>query len=159
PAIAPAPAPTSLDSGDYQFTLDRCLAQAGWTEKAKLAGRKIDGLYHGVAIGCFIEGGAAGPSENAKLALETDGSLTVYAGSSVVGQGIETTLGQIAADAMDLSFDRVAVRLGSTPYLTEGFGSYHSRSTVMGGSAIFQAADELKQAMRRATALQLNCDA
>jgi carbon-monoxide dehydrogenase large subunit len=159
PAIAPSPSATALDSGDYGFTLHRCLAQAGWQEKAKLAGRKIDGLYHGVAVGCFIEGGAAGPSENAKLVLGADGALTVYAGSSVVGQGIETTLAQIAADAMDLPFDKVAVRLGSTPYVTEGFGSYHSRSTVMGGSAILQAAGELKQAMRKATALQLNCDA
>jgi carbon-monoxide dehydrogenase large subunit len=159
PAIAPAPSATSLDSGDYAFVLDRCLALAHWDEKRKLAGHKVDGVYHGLAVGCFIEGGAAGPSENAKLFLQPDGSLVVHAGSSAVGQGIETALGQIAADAMDLPFERVSVRLGSTPLLTEGWGSYHSRSTVMGGSAIVTAARELKDSMKKAAALQLNCDA
>jgi len=46
---------------------------------------------------------------------------------------------------------------GSTTYLKEGFGSYHSRSTVMGGSAILLAAEQLKSAMRDAAARRLGC--
>src|SRR5688572_32606632 len=48
-----------LDSGDYARALERCLKEFGWAEKQKLQGRLIDGRYHGIALGCFIEGGAA----------------------------------------------------------------------------------------------------
>jgi carbon-monoxide dehydrogenase large subunit len=131
PNIAPAPNPTQLDSGAYALVLDRCLAEAKWDEKQSLQGKLIDGRYHGLALGCFIEGGAAGPKENARIVVEADGALSVYVGSSAVGQGVETVLGQIAADAMDVSFDRVRVLHGSTSYVQEGWGSYASRSTVM----------------------------
>ncbi len=68
--ITPFESKDELDSGDYAVTLDRCLAEIGWAEKAKLKGKLIDGRYHGLAISCFIEGGAAGPKESARLVLE-----------------------------------------------------------------------------------------
>src|SRR5712691_473351 len=96
--ITPFASTDELDSGDYQMTLDRCLAEIGWTGKSKLQGAKIDGRHHGLGVGCFIEGGAAGPKESARLVLEPDGSFSVYVGSSAVGQGLETAFAQIAAD-------------------------------------------------------------
>jgi carbon-monoxide dehydrogenase large subunit len=151
---------TECDSGDYQRTLDRCLAEIGWARKADLQGRLIDGRYHGLAIGCYIEGGASGPKENARLKLEPDGSVSVYVGSSSVGQGIETVFAQIAADALEIPMDRIkGVFHGSTDHVSEGFGSYSSRSTVMGGSAIVLAAGELRQAIRTAAATRLACAA
>lgn len=159
PSIEPSPSPTALDSGAYEVVLDRCLREAGWSENVRLQGQLIDGRYHGFAVGCFIEGGAAGPKEEARIALEADGSLTVYVGSSAVGQGLETVLGQIAADAMDVPFDRVRVKHGSTPYVREGWGSYHSRSTVMGGSAILAAAGRLKETICGVAAMRFNCAA
>ena len=89
-----------LDSGDYRITLERCLAEFDWDEKRALQGRLIDGRYHGIALGCFIEGGAAGPKETARIEIEEDGSITVYVGSTNVGQGLVTVLTQIAADAL-----------------------------------------------------------
>ncbi len=68
--ITPFESKDQFDSGDYQITLDRCLAEIGWTEKAKLQGTLIDGRYHGLALGCFIEGGAAGPKESARLVAQ-----------------------------------------------------------------------------------------
>src|SRR5215831_13575118 len=58
--IAPFESKDELDSGDYQATLDRCLEEIKWSEKSKLTGKRVDGRYHGLAVGCFIEGGAAG---------------------------------------------------------------------------------------------------
>jgi carbon-monoxide dehydrogenase large subunit len=78
---------TECDSGDYAHILERCLAEFNWDEKRKMQGQLIDGRYHGVALVCFIEGGGAGPKENARLELEHDGSVTVYVGSAAVGQG------------------------------------------------------------------------
>ena len=86
---------------------DRCLAEARWSEKAQLQGKLIDGRYHGLGIACFIEGGGSGPRENARIAVERDGAVAVYVGSSAVGQGIETIMAQIAADALELPLDRV----------------------------------------------------
>ena len=158
--IAPFESKDELDSGDYQVTLDRCLAEFGWTEKENLKGKLIDGRYHGLAVCCFIEGGAAGPKESARLVLETDGTLTVYMGSSGVGQGLETAFAQIAADAMDMPMHRInQVFHGSTTYVSDGYGSYHSRSIVMGGSAVLDAAAKLRQAMSAEAARRLNCGA
>jgi aerobic carbon-monoxide dehydrogenase large subunit len=158
--IAPFESKDELDSGDYQVTLDRCLAEFGWTGKAKLKGQCIGGRYHGLAVCCFIEGGAAGPKESARLVLESDGTLTVYMGSSGVGQGLETAFAQIAADAMDMPMDRInRVLHGSTAYVSDGYGSYHSRSIVMGGSAVLDAAAKLKAAMCAEAARRLNCGA
>src|SRR6516225_7493017 len=77
-------AQTACDSGDYRHALGRCLAEFGWEEKRKLQGQRIDGRYHGVAVSCFIEGGGAGPKENARLELEPDGTVAVYVGSAAV---------------------------------------------------------------------------
>jgi len=131
---------TECDSGDYAYVLDRCLAEFGWEEKRHLQGRLIDGRYHGVAVVCFVEGGGIGPKENARLELERDGTVTVYVGSAAVGQGLETIMAQIAADALCLTIDKIRVRHGSTTYLDDGYGSFASRSTVLGGSAVFEGA-------------------
>ena len=155
--ITPYESATELDGGDYRELLDRCLEDFGWAEKVKLDGQLVDGRYHGIAIGCFIEGGGAGPSEDARMALETDGSISVYVGSASVGQGIETIMAQIAGDALGAPFDRIRVRHGSTGHVADGFGSYHSRSTVMGGSAIVLAADQLRDNIRKVAARALGC--
>ncbi|WP_424628445.1 xanthine dehydrogenase family protein molybdopterin-binding subunit [Bradyrhizobium sp. SYSU BS000235] len=149
---------TDCDSGDYSLTFERCLKEFNWEEKVKLQGRLIDGRYHGVSVGAFIEGGAAGPREAARIAIEDNGTIGVYVGSSALGQGLETVLGQIAADAIGVPFDRIKIFHGSTSYVTEGFGSYHSRSTVVGGSAIVVAAKDFQDALKVAAAKRLDCD-
>jgi carbon-monoxide dehydrogenase large subunit len=146
---------TACDSGDYLSPFDRCVAEARWTEKAALQGKLIDGRYHGLGIACFIEGGASGPRESARIAIESDGCVSVYVGSSSVGQGIETILAQIAADALELPLARIRIYHGSTSYLPEGFGSYGSRSTVMGGCATVLAAQALIDTFRAAAAQRL----
>jgi carbon-monoxide dehydrogenase large subunit len=156
--IRPFDKEEELDSGDYHATLERCLAEIGWAEKAKLAGRLIDGRYHGIAVGCFIEGGAAGPKETARMVLEPDGMYSVYVGSSAVGQGLETAFAQIAADALEVPMDCIrGVFHGSTSYVSDGYGAYHSRSVVMGGSAMLAAAENLRAAIRAAAAAKLAC--
>jgi len=146
---------TQCDSGDYTRTFDRCIAEFGWPEKVRLNGRLIEGRYHGVGVACFIEGGGSGPREHARMEVETDGTVAVYVGSSAVGQGVETIMGQIAADALHVPVSRVKVLHASTTYLRDGVGSFGSRATVMGGSAIVDAADKLLAALRAAAATRL----
>jgi aerobic carbon-monoxide dehydrogenase large subunit len=156
--ITPFESKDEFDSGDYHATLERCLDEINWTEKSKLAGKLVDGRYHGVAVGCFIEGGAAGPKESARIVLEPDGLYSVYVGSSAIGQGLETAFAQIAADALEVTIDRIrGVFHGTTSYVSDGYGAYHSRSVVMGGSAVLDAATNLRQAIRTQAATRLGC--
>jgi carbon-monoxide dehydrogenase large subunit len=151
---------TQTDSGDYQITFERCLQEIDWAGKAPLQGKLIDGRYHGLGIGSYIEGGASGPRENVRIVLESDGRFAIYVGSSSVGQGLETVFAQIAADALEVPMDCIrGVFHGSTDYLKEGFGTYSSRSVVMGGSAIVAAAGTLRDLIRGAAAKRLKCDA
>jgi carbon-monoxide dehydrogenase large subunit len=158
-SITPYDSSTELDSGDYHAVFDLCMKEFGWAEKSKLSGKLIDGYYHGLAVGSFIEGGAAGPSEDARLVLETDGSLSVYLGSSSVGQGLETIMAQITADATELPYEKITVNHGSTSHVKNGYGAYHSRSTVMGGSAILLAAEKLKDRIRATASARFGCAA
>jgi aerobic carbon-monoxide dehydrogenase large subunit len=150
---------TATDSGDYRRTFERCLAEIGWAAKAPLHGGPIDGRYHGTAIGCYFEGGASGPREHARLVLESDGTVSIHVGSSANGQGLETAFAQIAADALEIPMARIRdVFHGSTDLLPQGFGTYSSRSIVMGGSAIVAAAAKLREMIRAAAARRLGCE-
>lgn len=158
PTVQPLDQGSETDSGDYRMTLDRCLADFGWPEKSKLQGKLIDSRRHGIAVGCYLEGGGSGPRENVRMVLERDGTVSLYVGSSSVGQGVETVFAQIAADALDMPMTRInRVQHGSTIYVKQGYGSYSSRSIVMGGSAIVQAAGVFKDAIRAAAARRLGC--
>ncbi|HSC25785.1 MAG TPA: xanthine dehydrogenase family protein molybdopterin-binding subunit, partial [Vicinamibacterales bacterium] len=158
PTIRPVEREEHLDSGDYLAALERCVAEFRWNEKAALQGRLIDGRYHGLGIGCFIEGGAAGPRENVRFEAGRDGRLTLRTGSASVGQGMETVCVQIASDALGFPMDRIDVTHGSTTQIAEGFGAFHSRCVVVGGSAILDAATRFKEAIRAAAARHLRCE-
>jgi carbon-monoxide dehydrogenase large subunit len=158
PTVMPLKMETATDSGDYRQTLDRCLAEIDWHGKQAQQGKLVDGRYRGTAVSCYLEGGAAGPRENARMVLEADGTVSIYVGSAAVGQGLETIFAQIAADALEMPFDRIrGVFHGSTTHVREGFGSFSSRSTVMGGSAVVAAAENLKTAIHAAAAKHLGC--
>jgi carbon-monoxide dehydrogenase large subunit len=158
PTITPFESRDELDSGDYCLSLNRCLEEFGWADKAKLQGQLIDGRYHGLAVGCFIEGGAAGPKETARLEINSDRSVAVFIGSSAVGQGVETVFAQIAADALEIPMDRISgVYHGSTGYVSDGYGAYHSRSVVMGGSALLDATRNLHDLIRATASKRFGC--
>jgi carbon-monoxide dehydrogenase large subunit len=151
---------SETDSGEYRITFERCLEEIGWAAKSPLQGKLVEGRRHGLAIGCYFEGGASGPREAARLVLERDATVSVHVGSSANGQGLETVFSQIAADALEMPLDRIrGVFHGSTDLVREGFGSYSSRSVVMGGSAIIDAAGKLRDAIRTAAARRLGCAA
>ena len=158
--VEPLNIKTETDSGDYRMTLDRCLAEIDWPAKAAMQGKLVDGRYRGTAVGCYLEGGASGPKESARLVLEPDGKVSVYVGSSSIGQGLETVCAQIAADALEVPMhDIKGVFHGSTDHVLEGYGSYSSRSVVMGGNAIVAAAAKLRAEIAAAAAAKLGCAA
>src|SRR5690349_910635 len=160
PTLEPVGGKSECDSGNYASALERCLQDFRWGEKAKLNGQLIDGRYHGIALGCYIEGGASGPREGARLVLNSDATFSVYTGSSANGQGLETVFSQIAADALGVPMSRIrGVFHGSTEYVKEGLGAFASRSIVMGGSAIILVAKDVKARIAEEAARRLGCAA
>ncbi|GLW09323.1 carbon-monoxide dehydrogenase large subunit [Microtetraspora sp. NBRC 13810] len=144
----------SYDTGDYPRAL-RALRDLVAARPAAAPG---DGRRRGVGYSCHVQSTGLGPSsemkamgilaggyETAIVRMEPDASVVVTAGVAGMGQGIETTLAQLAADRVGVPLDRVKVVLGdtlATPY--SSLGSIASRSLVVGGGALTRAAVRLR---------------
>jgi aerobic carbon-monoxide dehydrogenase large subunit len=142
--LVPYEASGAYDSGDYAAALRRALEASDYARLAKDNGRLVDGKLHGIGIGCFVESSGAGPAETARIVVRGPGRVELYTGCASSGQGHETVMAQILADELDVPFDWITVFHGSTGFVAEGWGTYHSRAVVVGGSAVAAAASALK---------------
>jgi carbon-monoxide dehydrogenase large subunit len=122
------------DSGDFESCLDRARELLG--PKPEPGAGKLVGL----GLGCYVER-AGGMHEVARVSVEPDGRIVVSSGSQAIGTGLATAFAQIAADELDVPIERVDVRFGEHG----GLGSFASRSTTMGGSAVKLACAELRE--------------
>jgi carbon-monoxide dehydrogenase large subunit len=156
--VQPTDGRDEYDSGDYIETLDLALREFDWSKASALQGKLIDGKYHGFGIACFNESGGTGPKETARIEVTPQGTFAVYLGTTSVGQGVETSFAQIAADALEVPIDRIHhVFHGSTPYVSDGYGAYHSRGVVMGGSAVLKATENFLKLLCDTAAPRLGC--
>ena len=156
----------TYDSGDFERCLDTALellraprrsardAESVWTAPPELAERRGPvswaspppsaerrDLLVGVGVALCVER-SGGLYEHATVRREGD-EFVVCVGSTPSGQGHHTLFAQIAASRLGVDVERVRVRTGDTDALDDGVGSFASRSTVMGGSAVAAAADDL----------------
>jgi len=141
--LCPYEPATQYDTGDYPMALERALAAVGAGPTLPAPRRDAQGRLRAAGVACFVESSGAGPSERARLRVLGDGRVEIGSGCSTMGQGHETVLAQIASDALDLPVDRFVVRHGSTTLVEHGYGTYHSRAVVVGGSAVHVAARRL----------------
>ena len=96
--------------------------------------------------------GRFGSWETATLSVLPDGAVTVAVGSKTQGQGHETALAQVVADALGIASDRVAVVDGDTDLLAYGMGTWGSRTAVMAGGAALHAAQLIRTKMAQIAA-------
>ncbi|MDB5383078.1 MAG: carbon monoxide dehydrogenase [Rhodospirillales bacterium] len=156
--------PTSaIDSSDVPAAFDAVLNAIGYEELRKEVRKpQPDGRLRGIGLACFVESSGAGPSETARVELNSTGGLRIISGVSTQGQGHQTVLAQIAADAFDSGVPLADIELlnGTASLIEGGFGTYHSRAVVVGGSAIHLAARSLRAKVLRvaATRLQLRAE-
>jgi aerobic carbon-monoxide dehydrogenase large subunit len=133
------------DSGDYPALLDLLLRRIGHADlNAHLAARRRQGERVGFGLGMFVEKSGLGPFDEARVLLEADGGVEVVTGAASVGQGIETVLAQVCADALGALPEAIRVTHGKTDRIADGMGAFASRATVMTGSAVHLAATELR---------------
>jgi aerobic carbon-monoxide dehydrogenase large subunit len=137
------------DTGDYEAALDKVLEGAGYDElRAEQKRRREAGETKllGLGLASYVEitaaDGAAG--ETAKVEVHDDGTATVYTGSSAHGQGHHTAFAMIVRSELGIPMDKVEVIHGDTDLIPDGIGTYASRSLQLGGSAVHNAAIEVK---------------
>lgn len=155
------------DSGNYPGLLDRALHVAEYgrwrREQARRrlqfhggrphVGRRQGGLPLGIGLSTWIETAGGGETwETAIVRVEPSGRVTAVTGSSPHGQGLATALSQILADALGLAPDDVTVLHGDTDAIPEGVGTFASRSLSLGGSAMVEAAAEVRKRIVAAAA-------
>ena len=162
----------TYDSGDFERCLDTALALLGPRQRTRRFARKVrqpvpawtavpEGAERrtpaswaspppaverrdvlvGVGVALCVER-SGGLFEHATVRRE-DEDFVVTVGSTPSGQGHHTLFAQIAAERLGVSAERVRVRTGDTDAIANGVGSFASRTTVMGGSAVAAAADDL----------------
>lgn len=140
----------AYDNGDYPRMLEKLVERAGYAElRAQQATRQAAGELVGVGLATFVENTSAG-WESGAVRVEADGAITVISGAIPMGQGVDTVLAQIVADQLGVSVERLQFRFGDTALTQAAMGSFGSRSTAIGGSAVRLAALRVRE---RATVL------
>jgi carbon-monoxide dehydrogenase large subunit len=142
--------PVEYDSGDFPGTLDKALALADYAGlRARQAEARRQGRLFGVGIGCYVELTGRGPWEGAGVRIDPEGRVTVFTGAPSQGQGHETTLAQICADALSVPLDAITVVGGDSALIPQGIGTFASRVGVLAGSATRAAAQEVREKVLR----------
>ena len=160
------------DTGDYPASVRLC-AELLNAEQVRdpAAARRTDGRLIGIGFASFTEQTAHGAAEFASRGASVipgfesctarilpDGSLVLMVGIQSHGQGLETTLSQIAAEELGIDPARIAVRHGDTESTAFGFGTFASRSMVMSGGAVARASRVLRDKLERIGAHLLQCE-
>ncbi len=160
------------DTGDYARCLRLCAELLDMPEvRARQAHGEMDGRLIGIGFASFTEQTAHGAAEFASRGaaiipgfesctarILTDGSMVLMVGIQSHGQGLETTLSQIAAEELGIDPERVSVRHGDTESTAFGFGTFASRSMVMSGGAVARASRMLREKLLKIGAHLLQCD-
>jgi aerobic carbon-monoxide dehydrogenase large subunit len=134
-----------LDSGDFQGFFDKALAHFRWREvEAKVAARRLAGECVGTGVAFFLEEAGRGPRDGARISVDTSGAVEVVTGGASVGQGFETVMAQICAEALGVDYRRIRVVHGQTDRIAHGIGAHAARATVLTGNAVHVTAMKLR---------------
>jgi carbon-monoxide dehydrogenase large subunit/6-hydroxypseudooxynicotine dehydrogenase subunit gamma len=87
-------------------------------------------------MGLFLEEGGRGPSDGARIAVDSRGGVEVVTGGASLGQGFETAMAQICAEALGVDYRKIRVIHGQTDRIPYGIGAHATRATVLTGGAV-----------------------
>jgi aerobic carbon-monoxide dehydrogenase large subunit len=162
----------TYDEGSYRESLD--LAEQQITRKdwpAEVDRLRRSGQRAGIGYACFSERTAYGTPtmsqrrmrmtpgyDTALVRMDPTGEVIVTTGTCGHGQGHETTFAQIVADRLGVHPDQVRLRQGDTDLASYGWGTWGSRSVVIGGGAAGRAADIVASQLKRTAAALLEAD-
>jgi aerobic carbon-monoxide dehydrogenase large subunit len=163
----------TVDSGDYQATLDRCLEVLNYDElRAEQRRRRESGDTKALGVGfsTWLEMCGLAPSrvlaalkyiaggwDAATVEFMPTGTVRVLTGISPHGQGEVTTFAQIVADQLGVDFEDVEVLHGDTGVVPLGMDTYGSRGLAVGGVALWKAGEKVIDKARTIAAHELEC--
>jgi carbon-monoxide dehydrogenase large subunit len=143
----------TYDSGQFERSLDQALRLA---DVAGFAARRetsrLRGRLRGLGMANAIERAASPQPEFAEIRFDASGGATLLMGTKSQGQGHETTFKQVLHERLGLDPETVRYVDGDTDRVAFGTGTMGSRSTVVGGSALWLAADKVIAKGRRIAA-------
>jgi CO/xanthine dehydrogenase Mo-binding subunit len=137
--------------------LDAVVEDVDWLETAPEQ-PEADHLVAGRGVAATLKATITPSNAEAIAMLNTDGSVTVITGSTKVGQGVQTTLAQIAATEFGVDVDRVNVPLPNTNMAPFNTSTTSSRTTYHVGNAIVRAVEEIKEQLREFAAEEWGLD-
>ncbi len=151
-----------INSCELEACLEKAREISGWDEKRKRL-PKNKGI--GLAVGSFVSGAGYPiyrtnlPQASAVVKVNEDGtSATLYTGAVDIGQGSDTVLCQMAAEAMGFTYERMKIVSADTETTPHDFGAYASRQTLMSGAAVKQAGEEIKKQILEMASMMLETD-
>jgi len=164
----------TIDSGDYDASLDVALEQSGY-EQVRSEQRKRreagDSKRLGIGLSTYVEMCGLAPSailgairysaggwDTATIRCLPTGTVQVLTGTSPHGQGHETAWAQIVADRLGFEMDDIEVLHGDTAVVPLGMDTYGSRSLAVGGVALYFAADRIIEKATRLAAHMLGVE-
>jgi aerobic carbon-monoxide dehydrogenase large subunit len=161
-----------FDSGDYPQAMQRALAAIDVAAvRTRQRQAEPDGRLIGVGLSVYCEQAAHGTSvyagwgipmvpghEQATARITPDGGLEIRVGVHSHGQGLETTLTQVAHEILGIDTAKVRVVHGDTALTPYSTGTWGSRSMVMAGGAVGTACAELAERAKKIGAKLLQLD-
>ncbi|HLZ95768.1 MAG TPA: xanthine dehydrogenase family protein molybdopterin-binding subunit [Candidatus Dormibacteraeota bacterium] len=172
PEQMPYTTPTGhpYESGDYPAALEKALAAFDYQRaRADQARARAAGRLVGIGIGSYVEFTGAGSStftgrgmvdipgsDSARVWVEPDGRIHVQTSCPAIGQGVQTTLAQVAAAALGVDATGVVVEQTDTAKVARGTGSFQSRSSVVAATSTHRAATQLRTRILEAAAYRLD---
>lgn len=133
------------DSGDYAGALTRALQALEYDARREEQRRaRAQGRLVGIGVAMYVERAGTLLWESAAASVAPSGRLVIRMGSTPQGQGHETTFAQIAADALELDLEAITVEHGDSAVVPRGVGTFGSRSTTVGGSALLVALEKIQ---------------
>lgn len=145
-----------IDSGDYLACQEKGLAAAGYGGfRERQAAARRDGRFIGIGFAHAVKPTGRGPFESARVRIAPSGKITLYTGAMEMGQGIGTSLAQVAAGHLGVPIDAIEVVAGDTAHLAHGMGGFASRQAIMAGSSTHLAAMRVADKAKRVAAHML----
>lgn len=143
-------------------SLRRCLEEGarrfGWEPRPRAPHRPLRGRVRGCGVAAQVWPTGGGPPAYATVRLQPDGSVEVLTGTQDLGTGARTILGQVAADALGTTFDKVRVVIGDTERTPYTGNSWGSMTTASVAPAVRMAAEAARFKLLEAAAPMLGTE-
>ena len=138
--------------------IDKVVAASGWKKRR---GKLPPGRGLGIACSSYLCGAGLPiywntmPQSGVQLKLDRGGGVTVFCGSTDIGQGSDSILASIVAEVLGIDPFDIRIVTGDTDLTPVDLGSYSSRVTLMTGNAAIQAAERAKEMLVATAAKKL----